>query len=558
MADGLSRSSCGSVEKDFGAVMAISNGPKVTHSQLLWFVPAVVLTLVFAMAARTPLDSDMWWHLRAGEETWRTGQVVTTDLFSHTRHGESWINHSWLSQVVMFLLFHNMGYFGLGSLVAILATASMGLVYLQMDGHPLLRAFVLAFASAVAALVWSPRPQLVSLVLFAALGFILYLYKWQQRDHLWAFVPIFILWSNFHGGYVLGFLLVGSLVAGELLNHLLGYRGRERIPGKGIIRLIMWGVAAGLVVVINPNGPAMWAIPFRTVGVGVLREFISEWTSPDFHQFVQQPFLWLLLVTFGLAGISSRRLDGSDLVAISLFAYLAFLARRNYGPFALVAAPILSRHLDCVLQSWWSRNKTKLPQFFSIFAISIDLAAKPLSQKVLLLVNVSILLFLALVTILKLLIVTSPGLVATFKEDSHPVQAVRWIKENQPSGNMFNSYNWGGYLVWELRDYPVFVDGRTDLYDDELLRQYLQAISAEPGWELIFDRFGVNLVLVEINSGLARELARSQSWQVGYQDDQAVVFLRNPFLPTRLLPPDFAPSWPSGYFNVQIQRSRCL
>ena len=58
-------------------------------------------------------------------------------------------------------------------------------------------------------------------------------------------------------------------------------------------------------------------------------------------------------------------------------------------------------------------------------------------------------------------------------EDLYPVEAVKWIEENQLEVEIFNEYNWGGNLIWQLRDYPVFVDGRTDLYDDELLREYL-------------------------------------------------------------------------------------
>ena len=109
------------------------------------FILAILLILIFIMAARTPLDSDMWWHLRAGEETVNIGQPLTVDTFSHTRNGESWVNHSWLSQVALYLLYHAGGFFGIGLFVALLAVISMALVYLQMDGPPILRAFILIF-----------------------------------------------------------------------------------------------------------------------------------------------------------------------------------------------------------------------------------------------------------------------------------------------------------------------------------------------------------------------------------------------------------------------------
>ena len=185
------------------------------------FILAVLLILIFAMAARTPLDSDMWWHLRAGQETLETRYPVMVDTLSHTRLGERWVNHSWLSQVGMYLLYQTGGFFALGAFVALLATISLGLVYLQMDGPALLRAFILIFIVPVAAMVWSARPQVVSLVFFGIVGTILFLYKWRHRNYLWTLLFIFVLWSNLHGGYVLGLLLIGSMIFGEIINRVL-------------------------------------------------------------------------------------------------------------------------------------------------------------------------------------------------------------------------------------------------------------------------------------------------------------------------------------------------
>jgi hypothetical protein len=492
-----------------------------------YFLPLVLFILVFAMAARTPLDSDMWWHLRAGGQTWQTGRPMLVDTFSYTRYGETWINHSWLSQVGMYLVFRAWGYLGLGLLVAILAAAGMGLVYAQMEESPLLRAFIIILATAVAAVVWSPRPQMVSLVLFGVVGYLLYLYKWRAVGRLWLLPPVFVLWSNLHGGYVLGLLLILATIAGEMLNHILGLDSERVIPWSGIGRLALWGLACWLVVVINPNGLAMWAIPFRTVEVGVLQDYISEWASPDFHQFVQQPFLWLLFATFGAVGLSRRRLDGTDLVAFVGFGYLALLARRNFGPFAMVAAPVLSRHLSVLLEIWveslkpsWLQAKTRLP-FLDRLPQS-----KPLSAGVSRVLNALIIGLLALVAIVKLYLVTNPVLVDYFERQTFPVAAVSWVDANRPPGNLFNAYNWGGYLLWNLPGYPVFVDGRTDLYNDAVLGEYLQIAAGGAGALSMLDAHSVNVVLVEAGSALGRLLENSRDWQRRFGDDLATVFVR--------------------------------
>jgi hypothetical protein len=499
----------------------------MNHKSSPRFILAVILILVFAMAARTPLDSDMWWHLRAGQQTWQTGRPVTVDTFSYTRYGQSWINHSWLSQVGMYLVSGALGYLGLGLLVAILAIVSMGLVYAQMEGPPLLRAFIIILTTAVAAVVWSPRPQMASLVLFGVVGYLLYLYKWRGVNRLWVLPLVFVLWSNLHGGYVLGLLLILAMIGGEVLNHILGSGSEPVIPWSGIGRLALWGLASWLVVVINPNGLAMWAIPFRTIEVGVLQDYISEWASPDFHQFVQQPFLWLLFATFAAVGLSRRRLDGTDLLALAAFGYLALLARRNFGPFAMVAAPVLSRHLAVLLESWvervrpsWLQAKSRLP-FLDRLPQS-----KPLSPGVSKTLNALIIGLLVLVAVAKVYLVTNPVLVDYFERRTYPVEAVAWIKANQPPGNLFNAYNWGGYLLWNLPEYRVFVDGRTDLYNDQLLEEYLRIAAGSEGALTLLDAHLVNVVLVEAGSALARALEASQDWQRTFGDDLAAVFVR--------------------------------
>jgi len=388
------------------------------------FILAVLLILIFAMAARTPLDSDMWWHLRAGEETLRLERPVTVDTLSHTRYGERWVNHSWLSQVVLYLLYQGGGYFALGAFVALLAAISILLVYLQMDGSAILRAFILIFTVTVAALVWSPRPQMISLVLFGVTAYILYLYKWRSRDYLWIFIPVFILWSNLHGGYALGLLLIGAMIGGEILNHGLFRDGDEVVGWKRIGRLVIWGMVAGLIVVVNPNGVDMWLIPFKTVGVSVLQQFISEWASPDFHQLVQQPFLWLLFATLGIAGLSKHRLDGSDLVSVVGFAYLALLARRNYGPFAMVAAPVFSRHLYILLSEWRIQAEVNMGGAFETMrTLSQKFRQRSLSPRSKKIFNAAIIILLITVALLKLYAVTEPVFVDRYLKEFYPVEA---------------------------------------------------------------------------------------------------------------------------------------
>ena len=97
----------------------------------------------------------------------------------------------------------------------------------------------------------------------------------------------------------------------------------------------------------------------------------------------------------------------------------------------------------------------------------------------------------------------------------------------ESKASLFNTYNWGGYIIWELYpEYLSFVDGRTDLFNDEILEDYLLAWKGLPGWELVFDTWDVEVVLIEPWAPLRFQL-ESQGWQIDYEDDLAIV-LRAP------------------------------
>lgn len=485
-----------------------------------WFIPILGLTLVFILAARTPVDSDMWWHLKAGEQTWTTGAPMLVDSFSFSRLGVHWINHSWLSQVGMYLLYRTGGFLALGGAMTLLATTSMGFVYLQMSGPPILKAFLLILGSAVTAVVWSPRPQIVSLVLLALVSTVLFLYKWRNKDHLKWLPVIFLPWSNLHGGFVLGFLLIGAVIAGEIANHLLGNSSPNVLAWKQVRRLILWSLVSAFALLVNPNGFDIWRIPFQTVEVSALQQFVQEWASPDFHELFQQPFLWLLFAILASVAFSRRRMDASDFVVVVLFGYMGLVARRNFGPFGIVALPVLSRYLWSAIQSL-GKPETLEPDW----QIYTEPAASPPRPRWQRRINLGIFALLALVAIGKLYAVTYPTMIDAATRATEPVDATDWLVQNHAQGRILNEYNWGGYLDWRLNPPQVFVDGRTDLFGDAVLGEWLTAVQAGDGWQNILAKWQIDTVMIDPQKPLASTLGGS-GWKLLYKDSQAVIYGR--------------------------------
>lgn len=268
-----------------------------------------------------------------------------------------------------------------------------------------------------------------------------------------------------------------------------------------------------LAVCINPYGPVMLLYPFKTAGIQALQAYIQEWQSPNFQSLQVQPFIWLLFLVIAALGLSRRRLAFTDFALVGGFAYMGMLAGRNIALFGLVAPIAITRHLEPVIAALGSRIGFHEP------GVERDPGTKGWVNRVLWLILV--------VTVgLKVSLVLPMRINEEAFEKGLPVKAVEQLKLSSPPGQLFNSYNWGGYLLWNLPEYPVFIDGRTDLYDDELVNEWLSVARAEDGWEAILSQYQVNLVLIEPDTPLTGELKDHPAWRLAYQDQIAMLFER--------------------------------
>jgi hypothetical protein len=483
----------------------------------------ILFVAIFVMAVRVPADSDTWWHLKSGQLMVEQGRILLTDPFSYTRGGQPWFDHGWLAQIGIYLLYRAGGFPGLALGLAALVTSIFVLVYRQSPGSPYLRAFTTLLAAITSSSIWAARPQIVSFSLAAVVYFLLDRYKHRrERKYLYPLPLVVLLWANVHGGFATAFILLLCYLAGETLSWLLGGWNEAQPSLKQPLSIAVATAFCLLVVPLNPNGAKMLAYPFRTVSIGVLRDYIQEWASPDFHQLFVHPFIWLFLAVLIAVARSGRRIDLTDLTLVGGFAYMGLLASRNIALFALVAGPILARYAEPALAG--------LPENPRLSQLLLRPAALPSPGRSLLsAVNWLLLLLIVLAGAVKCAVVVLPSTLHKTEVEGYPAHAVDFIQREQPPGPLFNSYNWGGYLIWRLwPEYPIFVDGRTDLYDDAFLREYLDVALAHPGWQGVLDRYGVNLVLIESDGLLARFLARERGWQMAYRDDLAAVFLRSP------------------------------
>ena len=484
-----------------------------TRRLVVW----ITFLAIFAMAARISVDTDTWWHLRAGQWMAQNRAILQVDLFSYTRYGQAWQYPGWLVEVPMYWIYSAFGAGGLNIWTALMVTLSFGFIWRTMPGGVFLRAFVIILAVTVSGVYWAARPYLVTFLLAAVYLLILENFRWRRDKNdvrnLWWLPALMVIWANSHGGFAAGFLIWGVYLAGELVQWIRSWLAQRFLSASGpiagnrrdILQLSLIGLAMLVAVCLNPSGPVMLLYPFKTIGIGSLQSFIQEWQSPNFHELNVQPFAWLLFTLLGVVGASRRRLALTDFLLIAGFAYMGLMAARNIALFALVAPPVVARHADALIQN-----------LAGVMPLKSSPDAPPKRGQAIL--NYSLLGLLSLAVLVKLTLIFPQEPNQEHFEETLPVQAIAAIRSEQPPGRLFNSYNYGGYLVWALPEYPVFIDGRTDLYDDEIIDQWLKVMRAEDGWQDVINRWDVHLVMVEPDTPIVERLVQ-QGWKELYRDE---------------------------------------
>lgn len=488
----------------------------------------LTLLLVFLMSARAPVDTDMWWALRVGKEVVTSGELIRTDPITYTHFGNDWVAHSWLFDVVLYGMFSWLSYHGLTLVVVLLASAMLAVMWFQLPGSAIFRTLMVIFAGLVAAPTWTPRPQMVSMLFLCLTYLILFLYRRdKERKLLFLLPPMMILWANLHGGYILGWAAIGSLLAGEIGDHLLLHNTEDRLMWLQIRDVAVVFVVSVLVTLLTPYGFGTWQITFSTFNMQV-NDLISEWFSPNFHEVVVLPFLISILLLVGTLALNNRRAPAWEAVTAVIFLYFSLSARRQIGAYAIAVVPIVGRNLWALLTEWWQRAAAYLaeqhPSQWS-WMQKVSTLKPSKENKVF---NLLVIALFALVCWGKLVYVSLPPLVeGVLNPQVFPVEAVRVLQSLPEEGQLFNEYGWGGYLSWWAPDIPVYIDARADLFGDEFIFQWDALCEDQADWRVEFERWGITRVLIGADRPLAAVLRMAEGWEVVYEDPMVSLFLKN-------------------------------
>ena len=470
------------------------------------------------------MGSDMWWHVAAGRELIQTGTLWMVDDWSFTAHGQDWLNHEWLSDIIYFAW---VSLWGIESLVywkwAVIVSTFLvlQLVLLRQTGNHLAALLCSAMAVSVAAPFLDVRPHLYTLLNFSLLLFLLL----GRRPRLWSLALLFLVWVNLHGGFFFG-LMAAAILVFPWRNFSL-----DSLRGAVIIGLVCLAAAA-----LNPSGIGTFLYPLKYAfdDTSPFRQ-LGEWLSPFREGGIRSP-LFFVFMWAPIAGVlyllprvrKSIDLPIEGILLTGLTLAMALTSRRFIPIYAMSLAVMLAPLLALAFDRLQLQRFGLALAFAALVFAGYRLAPYPLAS--------------------------GPAFHYLVAEYSYPVDMLNFIKANRIRGKVYALYNWGGYIHWRTDgDLKVFMDGRADtIYDADTYRHYTHVLATRDGWQELIESSGAEYVLwPHLGKGGQEKLAallEGGRWRPVYRDAVSWLLVRQGVV----LPEKRQPSTPGPWRDLSV------
>ena len=448
-------------------------------------------------------DPDMWWHLKMGEIIWTTHSIPTTDIFSYTTNHHAYTAHEWLSQVFIYSAYKFGGYSGvmfwLCLLTSGLLVAGYGLSWLYSENAKV------AFVGAVT--IWlfatiglAVRPQMIGYLLLVAELFLIHLGRTRNPRWFLGLPLLFVIWVNCHGSFFLGLLVAGTYLFSSFFDFQKGLLVSQRwcLRAQRMFALALSLSIAALF--LNPIGVKQVLYPLDAMlHLPINLNRVDEWRPLQLTGGHGLTFLAVIGCIFLLLLIRQSTLFLHEFLLLALTVWLATGHRRMLFPFGILIAPTLSRLLSDTWERYNARQDRPWPNALLMTA-SLFLAyrAFPNHQDL-----------------------------AKQVEQNSPVKAVEFMNTLHLSGKMLNEYVYGGYLIWAAPQYPVFVDGRGDVFEQTgVLGEFERWATLQSAPRMLLDKYQIDFCLLSKNSPMAFVLQLLPDWHAVYADENSVIFTR--------------------------------
>lgn len=474
---------------------------------------AAVVVLFSAAAVREATvvsafsSDDIWWHLRTGVWVLQNHAVPRTGLFSQFPNAR-WVAFSWPYDALLSAAYTVLGLRAVPLLLMLFKVALAGLIFLLAGGwrHRFWSSLLLSVAAQFAFVFVQPLPVVFSICFF---GLVIYLlFECRRRNELAPlfWLPLlFWLWANLDAQVVLGLLLLATFVLAEATERILLAVGilrcnSRRIPLVSLLAVAAAGVGATF---ITPYSTDLFSSAVRSGYSDALVENFGNMMARDFRR--PEHFLYLLLFVAACLGLGRQRSrDIFKMLLLIFWSLLAFRVQRDSWTVLLPSIAILGDAIG----AGDDRLKRIGPWKERIFIPAI----------------------VVVVLVVSFFRLPSNQVLQVRLGRVLPAQACAYIKSNQLPGPIFNAYEWGGYLIWNLPEYPVSLDERINLYGNKASKAYFDVVMGKQRMEALPNFARAQTILLPVNFSMTKALTtlpvlRAQFREV-YRDDIAVVLVR--------------------------------
>jgi len=460
-----------------------------------WLVATGIYVLLLALGPRLLADPDTYSHIALGGWILEHHAVPSVDPFSQTMRGQHWVAFEWLSQVVYATAHALGGWTGVVAVACAAVAAAFGLLtrFLLREWQPvpaliaLLAAFVLASPHILA------RPHVLALPVMVTWVASLIRAVDEKRAPPWHMIALMTLWANLHGSFTFGLAMIGAVACDAIWNAAASER--LRVGGQWVL----FGVLALAAACLNPAGPAIILVTFKTAALGDALSIITEWRPQDFTH--PGAFEAIMLAGFGYALYRGVKFPPLRLVMLFGVLHLALSQSRHADLLGLLAPIFLAR---------------PLAEQFSSMSATLRLADSRFNAW--------------LPALAGLLMIAVTGF-ATARQDMTPaadITPAAALKsfDTAKSGPILNDYSFGGYL--DFAGIAPFIDGRGELYGSAFTMRHHRALDLQnvPDFLAMLDEYKFGATLLAPGTPAIGLLDRLPEWQRIYSDDVAVVHLR--------------------------------
>lgn len=510
----------------------------VASRRYFYIKTGIVLLLVvwfsFLMAEKTDLvTADLGRHLQNGKwvienhfNLLQKDSPIHENFYSFVNPDFPFVNHHWASGVVFYWLYKLSGFAGLSiSYIFLSVLTFLIFFYIAYRESDFTIAAVLSFfLIPLMAERREIRPEIWSYLFAAVFFLVIWLWNNKKISGRWLLaLPILTMfWVNLHIYFFLGFFIIGVFLISEIgeiiFSRLTDEIFSEKIQKiKWLFAVLLLSLAGSLINPFGWRGTIHPLTVYHNYGYTVLEEksvwFLENYGLANTNFLLIKVVLVSIVISFFLLlAVNRKKVSVPYTIFAIFFGVIGWLAIRNFTLLGFFALPVLSHNSGNVF-----RQKPGEINFAKENGIAVLYI---------------MLMIIGLIANYQFVLAHQTEIGVGLKPEVQ--KAADFIKRERISGPIFNNYDIGGYLIWNLPpEQKIFVDNRPEAYPDSFFSGVYKPMQENPDiFEKIDQEYNFNTIIFYRNDitpwgmNFLKTIGDNPNWAKVFEDNYAVIYLK--------------------------------